>query len=78
MADAAAQANGNIDLFLLSMVRHASEHGHTSLCLHMLGVPGTPNKAHSEKALDQAILQQVNATDNKDCPKQIESYGVDK
>lgn len=42
MSDAVAMANGNIDSFMLAMMRHAREHGHGSMILSRLGVPTEP------------------------------------
>lgn len=39
MADAALQANGNLDLFMIAMERYALEHGHNSLYLEMRNIP---------------------------------------
>lgn len=42
MTEAAAQANGNVDSFMVALQRYAREHGHSSMVLNMLGVPLTP------------------------------------
>jgi hypothetical protein len=44
MTDAAAQANGNIDAFMIPMQRHAHQHGHSSIVMHALGVPLKPGE----------------------------------
>lgn len=41
-ADAAACANGNADGLIMALMKDAHEHGHSSACLHLLGVPMTP------------------------------------
>lgn len=43
MADAAANSHGNIDSFMAAIERHAREYGHSSMYLHMRGIPETPN-----------------------------------
>lgn len=48
MTDAAAQANGNIDSFMIPMQRHAHKHGHSSIVLKLLGVPTTPETVASD------------------------------
>ncbi|SBT10712.1 hypothetical protein PROAA_610072 [Candidatus Propionivibrio aalborgensis] len=48
MADAAANAQGNVDSFMLSIERHAMKHGHQSLYLHMRGIPETPSAGSAE------------------------------
>lgn len=42
IAEAAARANGNIDSLMITVMRHASVHGHSSVVLKTLGVPETP------------------------------------
>jgi hypothetical protein len=42
MTETAAKAAGNIDSFMFAMMRHAREHGHSSMCLAQLGVPTKP------------------------------------
>lgn len=44
-ADAAAQANGNVDGLIMGIMKYAREHGHNSICLHQLGVPAKPAEA---------------------------------
>lgn len=41
-AEAAARSNGNADNLIMGLMRHAQEHGHSSACLHLLGVPTKP------------------------------------
>lgn len=43
MIDTAAKARGNVDSFMMAIERHAMKHGHSSMYLHMRGVPETPN-----------------------------------
>lgn len=43
IANAAAQANGNVDSLLMAIERYALEHGHNSIYLHQRGIPETPN-----------------------------------
>jgi hypothetical protein len=50
MADTAAKANGNVDTFLIAVMRHAREHGHGSVFLERLGVPASPVKKSQEDA----------------------------
>ena len=38
----AARAGNNVDSLILAIMRHANEHGHSSICLKTLGVPTTP------------------------------------
>lgn len=45
LADAAAKANGNIDSFMLGVMRYAHKHGHGSSILHQLGVSTTSDKS---------------------------------
>lgn len=42
MAYGAMQARGNFDSFAWAMMRHAREHGHSSVTLMQLGVPLKP------------------------------------
>lgn len=42
LVDLAARCEGNIDRLIFALLRHAREHGHSSLCLAQLGVPPTP------------------------------------
>jgi hypothetical protein len=48
MAHAAMQARGNVDTFLIAMMKYATEHGHTSICLQQLGVPLTNGQRGDE------------------------------
>lgn len=41
-ADAAAQANGNVDSLFLDISLHARKHGHSSFFLSKLGIPSVP------------------------------------
>lgn len=41
-ADAAAQANGNVDRLIIGLINHAKQHGHNSIFLHQLGVRESP------------------------------------
>ena len=43
MADTAVTARGNVDSFMMAIERYAMKHGHSSVYLHLLGVPETPN-----------------------------------
>jgi hypothetical protein len=38
MTEVAAQANGNADSLIMALMKHGREHGHNSMCLHLLGV----------------------------------------
>ena len=40
----ASQARGNIDNFMISVAKHAREHGHSSIFLKQLGIPTEPTK----------------------------------
>lgn len=42
LANAAAQANGNVDSLILAIMKYAYEHGHSSMILYQLGVPMEP------------------------------------
>ncbi len=42
MAHTAMQAHGNVDSLMIAIKRYATEHGHSSAVLHLLGVPTTP------------------------------------
>lgn len=35
----AARCNGNVDILMIAIQRHAKEHGHSSAVLHLLGTP---------------------------------------
>lgn len=41
-ASAAAFAGDNVDALIMHLMRKATEHGHSSMFLHQLGVPTTP------------------------------------
>ena len=43
MVDTAAKAQGDVDSFMMAIERHAMKHGHSSMYLHMRGIPETPN-----------------------------------
>lgn len=45
LADLAARAKGNADALIIAMMKHAREHGHSSMCLKQLGVPLHPEEA---------------------------------
>lgn len=53
LADAAARANGNADNLIIGMMREARETGHSSACLHALGVPTTPRHASGQGAREE-------------------------
>ncbi|MFD1792101.1 hypothetical protein ACFSE0_10675 [Ochrobactrum teleogrylli] len=40
----AAQCGENVDGLIFAIMKHAREHGHSSLCLKMLGVSPTPDQ----------------------------------
>lgn len=42
LVELSARAEGNVDRLILALLKHAREHGHSSLCLAQLGVPPTP------------------------------------
>ena len=42
LAEVAARANGNVDSLIIAIMKHATKHGHSSLCLAQLGVPASP------------------------------------
>ncbi len=42
LANAAAKANGNVDALIMGIMKYATEHGHSSACLSILGVPVKP------------------------------------
>jgi len=44
-ANWAGQSNGNIDSFMIAVMRQAHERGHSSAVLSMLGVPTSPVKS---------------------------------
>lgn len=48
-ADAAARANGNADNLIMGLMKHGQEHGHSSACLHLLGVPTAPERLVGEE-----------------------------
>jgi hypothetical protein len=39
MAETAMRAAGNVDTLIWALMKYATEHGHGSVCLKMLGVP---------------------------------------
>lgn len=42
LVDVAAKAHGNVDSLIWAIMRYARENGHSSACLHILGVPEKP------------------------------------
>ncbi len=38
----AARCNGNVDSLIMGIMAHARKHGHSSMCLVILGVPSKP------------------------------------
>lgn len=42
MAEAAMRSHGNADTLIMALMKHATEHGHGSACLKLLGVPTSP------------------------------------
>jgi hypothetical protein len=42
MAETAMRCSNNVDELIFALMKHAREHGHSSACLHQLGVPTTP------------------------------------
>lgn len=46
LAEVAAQANGNADSLIMALMKHGHEHGHSSACLAMLGVPTGKTREH--------------------------------
>jgi hypothetical protein len=42
MAEAAMRSHGNADSLIMGLMKHATEHGHGSACLKLLGVPTSP------------------------------------
>ncbi len=42
MAEAAMRSHGNVDSFMIAMMRHGRKHGHSSMFLHQAGVPVKP------------------------------------
>jgi hypothetical protein len=47
LADCAGQANNNVDSLIMAIMRYARKHGHSSACLHILGVPTQPKETDS-------------------------------
>ena len=43
MAEAAMRSHGNVDALIMALMKYATESGHSSACLHLLGVPVVPN-----------------------------------
>ena len=43
LAEAAMQAQGNVDALMIAVSRRAKETGHSSLVLHQLGIPEQPS-----------------------------------
>lgn len=42
MVEVAMRCDGNVDAFMLAMMKHAREHGHSSMFLSQAGVPTAP------------------------------------
>lgn len=42
MTEMAMRCNNNIDTLIFALMKHGAEHGHSSACLHLLGVPTAP------------------------------------
>jgi hypothetical protein len=42
LVDTAIRSHGNVDTLVLALMRYATEHGHSSACMHLLGVPRAP------------------------------------
>jgi hypothetical protein len=51
LIEAAIQAHGNADALIMALMRYATEHGHSSICLQQLGVPLMPEKRDGNTAL---------------------------
>jgi hypothetical protein len=43
-ADLAARVSGNVDSLIMALMKEGREYGHSSICLHQLGVPEKPSK----------------------------------
>lgn len=43
LVDAAIRSHGNVDTLILALTRYATEHGHSSAYMHLLGVPVRPD-----------------------------------
>lgn len=54
MAHAAMQARGNVDSLIFAIQRYAIEHGHSSVCLHLLGVPTSPEASEHSSTNDRS------------------------
>ena len=48
LMDMAAVGGGNVDSLFIAIERHARKHGHSSIYLHRLGIPTTPEKGEKE------------------------------
>jgi hypothetical protein len=48
MAHTAMQSHGNVDSLIMAIMKYATEHGHSSACLHLLGVPVSSGDRKSE------------------------------
>ncbi len=48
MANWAAQCNGNVDLFWMTVQKYARKYGHESVFLTLQGIPGKPAAAASK------------------------------
>lgn len=57
LVELARQANGNVDALILAIMRHATKHGHSSLCLAQLGIPPSPVEGVSVPPGEGATLQ---------------------
>lgn len=42
LVDLAVQCEGNVDSLMFAVMRHAREHGHSSIILKQLGIPERP------------------------------------
>jgi hypothetical protein len=42
MVETAMRAAGNVDTLIWALMKYATEHGHSSVCLKLLGVPTSP------------------------------------
>ena len=42
MVETAMRCGNNVDSFIMALMKHGTEHGHSSACLNMLGVPTKP------------------------------------
>lgn len=42
MTEVAIRSAGNVDALIMALMKYATEHGHSSMCLKQLGVPTSP------------------------------------